>query len=1175
MIEYQVGDIILGEYHVFQVLKGGQGIVYLCKVGLGTVALKTFNNTVAWDTNRRNMFRKEALVWLRLGFHPYIVPALGFLMVGEQPYILSEAIVDSDQRSFSLDTLLQERGQLNNNEAVVACWQIITAMIFVTRQMPDLVHCDLKPSNILVDSSGTMRISDFGLVQALSNPQAGSIPYMSPEQVRGTPLDARSDIFALGAITYELLTGRLAFPVVRPGQESSPQVISQALADLAKLHSTGYIPADIDWRVPSDLRAWIKRCLASNPEDRYRGWDEAQAALAYLARTRSIVLAQPPAYEVPPQLLLLKAFSFFTLGYGSDAWELCNALLDAHPHYKEGQYLKIVMLFEADGEEAQQVRNTYIDQLLATDPHDARFWMFKAMVTVPEDDSSYAYALECINRALTLDSQLADAWAGRAIIMASYHGTLNLASDTPPPPDDMIERIINDIQCAVALNQAIFDFNPVLMPIFIRCWRWRSSPDYALQLVSEGLSRYPMSTGLLLQRADILLDLERFEDAQEDLDRVFALDENSFQYADIQRRANQQRWPTRYGLSADNSTGWIAWWEQASQRERELDARTSAGYDPLTFGRNVDDYVWRAKYYESRKQLDQAIQEAHQALMLDPWNTNLLWLKSTLLATIDYNEEVITLLERARTLERSDFNIHRLYLIILIKHTRFAEAITECLSLSQEFPDNQAHLTRIQHLAYQQRGFSHNFGSQTGLDEALRDANSALRLDPRAGLAYELRGMVHIELGRYEAALEDFTQAIAYNEAPSNAYAYRSNLHLSLGDLQNAVADAELAIEANPESGYAYSIRADCAMLERRIVVAQADYDRAVQLESDLVPAYVGRASIALMQGNIEGALADCDTAIAQMTLFAPAYLVRAGVQIALGRLEEANADLDTFMELIPNPQPIFAVQLAYNRAVCYVQEQRYGEALQQINQGLQYIDRIIPIAQGTYSILLLSQRALLYGGVYQRPHEALRDTERALSIDSQIPDVLVLHATLLMQCDDFDGAFQAVIQALQIEPRHAPALALRGSIWTFVDELDKAHEDLTLALDLDDQIPQAHLGMGVLLTKRGELQTALIHLEQAAAAGLLPAHALIGEIKQAINPTMNEHSIDKLLEIAFEAFQVAKSFEEIQHIVAMCPLIADHQIMALLEEGIQQEIVTEERPLFLQRLQWLRQAIL
>ncbi len=167
-------------------------------------------------------------------------------------------------------------GPLGVEEAVKLALQIAAALEEAHRR--GILHCDLKPGNILVTEKGTAKLLDFGLAKLMTNSDTdvtkttegavvGTAAYMAPEQAEGKPLDERSDIFSFGAVLYEMLSGKRAFK-----GNSTAQVLSAVLRD---------DPQPI--QAPAGLLLIVKRCLAKRPRDRFLNMGELRAALEQVA----------------------------------------------------------------------------------------------------------------------------------------------------------------------------------------------------------------------------------------------------------------------------------------------------------------------------------------------------------------------------------------------------------------------------------------------------------------------------------------------------------------------------------------------------------------------------------------------------------------------------------------------------------------------------------------------------------------------------------------------------------------------------------------------------------------------------------------------------------------------------------------------------------------------------
>jgi len=184
------------------------------------------------------------------------------------------------------------KGPLRADDALRAAVQIATALEAAHRK--GITHRDLKPANIMVADDGSIKLLDFGLAKlsgngsndltrTLAGTVMGTAAYMAPEQAEGRSLDARSDIFSFGAVVYELITGRRAFP-----GESMASVLSSVLRDN---------PSPLGSVAPPGLESILMRCLRKNPADRYQEMREVRAALEVLRSPTQAVPLQTPRAE--------------------------------------------------------------------------------------------------------------------------------------------------------------------------------------------------------------------------------------------------------------------------------------------------------------------------------------------------------------------------------------------------------------------------------------------------------------------------------------------------------------------------------------------------------------------------------------------------------------------------------------------------------------------------------------------------------------------------------------------------------------------------------------------------------------------------------------------------------------------------------------------------------------
>lgn len=249
---YQLEDVIGG---------GGMAVVYRAVDTLldRVVAVKMLRTQFSEDEEFIQRFRQEAQAAGRLS-HPNIVNVYDVGVTNDEHYIVME-YVDGP----TLKDLIVERAPLPVEEALEITKQICSALQHAHEL--NVIHRDVKPHNILLNKHGQVKVADFGIARAvtgntIADKQAtsvlGSVHYFSPEQARGAQTDAKSDIYSLGVVMYEMLTGRLPF------NGNSPVSVA-----LKHLRESFVEPREVNKSIPQSVENIILRCLVKAPEGRY------------------------------------------------------------------------------------------------------------------------------------------------------------------------------------------------------------------------------------------------------------------------------------------------------------------------------------------------------------------------------------------------------------------------------------------------------------------------------------------------------------------------------------------------------------------------------------------------------------------------------------------------------------------------------------------------------------------------------------------------------------------------------------------------------------------------------------------------------------------------------------------------------------------------------------------
>jgi serine/threonine protein kinase len=294
-----MAETIIGNYRIEERIgRGGMGVVYRghhLKLPR-EVAIKSISASGNRDLRRqRDRFEKEAFVQSQLD-HPGIVKIYDYIVAEQTYYIVMEFV-----KGRSLAQLLErEACPIPTERALDLFEQMLEAVAFAQNfvyQDQDgsshkgLIHRDLKPANILITPEDRVKITDFGIVKLVGSEKTntganyGSPEYVSPEQAEGSGVDLRSDIYSLGIILYEILTGAPPFHN-QGGKHSQLDIVR------AHLHRPPRPPSEINPRITPELEAIILKAIEKKPEHRFATGVEFLRAIRHVRGRESLEIEQ-------------------------------------------------------------------------------------------------------------------------------------------------------------------------------------------------------------------------------------------------------------------------------------------------------------------------------------------------------------------------------------------------------------------------------------------------------------------------------------------------------------------------------------------------------------------------------------------------------------------------------------------------------------------------------------------------------------------------------------------------------------------------------------------------------------------------------------------------------------------------------------------------------------------
>lgn len=255
-----LGKLLDNRYEILEIIgTGGMAVVYRARDRLLNrfVAVKILKDEFARDVDFRRRFHMESQAVAMLS-HPNIVSVYDVNRSDNIEYIVMELV-----EGVTLKEYMERKGALSAAETLHFVPQIASALEHAHSR--GIIHRDIKPQNIIILRDGSLKVTDFGIArmteaqqETMTGDALGSVHYVSPEQARGSNIDARSDIYSLGVVMYEMLTGRLPF------EGDTPVAVV-----LQHINSIPLLPSEIKPDIPIGLEEITMKAMSPAPENRY------------------------------------------------------------------------------------------------------------------------------------------------------------------------------------------------------------------------------------------------------------------------------------------------------------------------------------------------------------------------------------------------------------------------------------------------------------------------------------------------------------------------------------------------------------------------------------------------------------------------------------------------------------------------------------------------------------------------------------------------------------------------------------------------------------------------------------------------------------------------------------------------------------------------------------------
>ena len=1039
------------------------------------VALKLLRHD---DPREMERFTREARTAAALS-HPNIAPVYEAGTIGGKHYIAMQLVVGR-----TLDRWV--KGELR--QVVTLVRDAARAVGFAHKH--GIVHRDLKPTNLMVEiqeSGPHVVVMDFGLARRIeggaklsgTGTLAGTPSYMSPEQSRGRPANARSDVYSLGVTLYELLTGH-------------PPFESDDLYELLR-KITDADPASprlLNRKIDRDLDTIVLKCLDKDPARRYpTGEALARDLERWLAGDP--ILARPTSaiHRIGRKLAKRKAVLAAAISTTVVAALLGWWLLVVSPSARHQQLMTEGMKLWDDARAAAVVAQDRVDiRRRARIAREA----FERAIRV----QNHSAAQVMLGRCFELEGRNGDAFRAfeeaYALDPRQLEARIELAkslymkyriSRGERPLQNFIGRlgepssfILEDLPLETDEQRRLRERGDKLLgegnvPSTHRF--------LLLGLLSMGQADYgkaahhldaytrerPWETFSLHLLGVCLFRKREFPAAIAAFERALARVESSSNYT----------WRGR----AREALGLFG--------EAVADYTKAIEFNP----RDSDPYNNRACVREILGQFEGAIQDLDEAMKLDPPRSRMLLCnRGNVKRRMGLHREAIDDYTKSLGFGRDHWvlaNRAASHQMVGQYDAGIADA-TEAICINEKHAPAYHIRGNLKHskgdlagaiddyslaiqwnprdaIAFCGRG---NARIQQGqFEAAIEDSAKAIEIDSKSAMAYHIRGDAQQKKGAHEVAIRDLTEAIRLDQGyAALAYHSRAIANEGLGLVDEAIADYSEAIRRDPKDGESYNNRG-ALKLESKGLLDEAieDFTQAIKLRPEVPHAFLNRAHARFKKGLHEDAIGDYTRALEIDPKDAWAFVQRGIAKQVRGRFEEAMEDYTRAIHLHPGHDIAHA-----NRGACHFTLGQYEEAISDCSRAVE----LNPKDAVSHSNLA---RAHSFKGKFDR---AIPHFTKAIELDSTVAENYFGRGVAHCHQGQFEKAIDDLTRAIELKPEDSRPFNSRGVAQADLGFHERAIEDFERAIALDPGNVEAHLNRGESSLLMGRVEEAMQRWQKA-----------------------------------------------------------------------------------------------